>query len=133
VEADAADFGREVDDDVAAVERRAGLRGVAQVVLGGSDDARLGAERLEVADDRPAEEPGAAGHDGGPARPEPRLRLGRAHDRRTPRPASWSSRSLTSASIMIRASSSNVTVGAQPSFSRALLASPHRASTSAGR
>ena len=145
VEADAADLRRQVDHEVRSPHDLAAGVPVAEIVLAAARDADLGRTlSLERGDQRPAEEAGAARHQDALA-PQRRLppRSGRHAARHATRravhhaspaplslPAASSSRS---ASTIIRTRPPKSTSGCQPSFSRALLASPIRRSTSAGR
>ena len=103
-------------------DRRRRPRGAGHLQPAGVAGRLTGVPRLRAA-------PGGCGGAPGAGR-RPDRRLAQA---RTPRPASWSSRRLRSASHMIWTSSANLTFGSQPRTSLALVASPSSASTSAGR
>ena len=81
-----------MDDDLGALDGVARRRRVAQVVLGGADDADLGAELAQLAHDHAAEEAGAAGDGDRLVLPERgRLRAIASPSLDRARPASWSS------------------------------------------
>ena len=133
IEADASDARSQVEYAARSFHSGACIALEAQVVVGGADDAYLGAERRDLADERLAEEAGTPGHRDGSAVPEVGIRQEHHSEVRTARPASWSSRLFTSASTMSRTSSVKVAVGLHPSLLSAFGASPRSASTSAGR